>query len=52
MRFLKLRMIWAIIRGRTVVYNATLTPEGLQLLNEKGACVFNSTFKEFGIKNI
>lgn len=50
MRFLKLRMIWAIIRDRTVVYNADLSPEGLMILTDK-ACVFNNRFNSFGIIN-
>lgn len=50
MRFLKLRMIWAIIRGRTVVYNAELSPKGIMVRTEK-AHIINCMFNNYGIIN-
>ena len=35
MKFMKLKMIWNIIRGRCVVYNTTITPTGLIIKNDK-----------------
>lgn len=41
MKFLKLRMIWAIIRGRAVIANATFEG-GFTLVSENGYVVNNT----------
>jgi len=44
-RFLKLKMIYAIIRGRTVVFKAEISPKGLKVSTEKAvidSCIFNA----------
>jgi len=50
MKFLKLRMIYAILRGRTVVYKAHITTKGLRVITEK-AVIISNTFDSVGIKN-
>jgi len=39
-RFLKLRMMWGILRGRTVIYNAKI--EGTFTLRSKKAYIVNN----------
>ena len=49
-RFLKLSMIYAIIKGRTVVYNADISIEGIKVRTDK-SCVINCQFNMVGVKN-
>jgi len=49
-RYLKLKMIYAILKGRTVVFKAEITPKGLKILTEK-AVVNKCTFDTVEIDN-
>ena len=43
-------MIYAIIKGRTVVYNADISIEGIKVRTDK-SCVINCQFNMVGVKN-
>ena len=50
-KFPKLKMIWAIIKGRTVVYNADfIAGQGLYVRTDK-YCIINNHFVGVSIKN-
>jgi hypothetical protein len=42
----RLRAVWDAMRGRTVVYNATIEGENVQVvMGAKGGCVINTVFR-------
>ena len=42
----KMRAMWDVLRGRTVVYNATIEGENTNVvLGAKGGCVINTVFR-------
>lgn len=43
-------MIWAIIRGRTVVFNADISIKGLAVRTDK-AVIINNRFDGIGLKD-
>lgn len=49
MRFKKLRLIWGILRGRTVIYNTKFTREGIFIDGDK-AVIMDNIFDGFYIK--
>lgn len=42
----KMRAMWDVLRGRTVVYNATIEGENTTVvLGARGGCVINTVFR-------